>query len=88
MVRPIEQGPVCLSLEEVTVHADHKVVLKVDDICVLTVSTTQGILRPEAELANPIPLVEYHHNYIYYFLNCISVNYQDLYSYLLAETSN
>jgi hypothetical protein len=50
MVRPIEKAPICLSLEEVTVRAGHKVLMEVDDNISLIVGNPQGIsdqqLRP------------------------------------------
>ncbi len=42
MVRPIECSPIYLSLEEVTVHAGHKVLMEVDYI-LLAVGDPQGI---------------------------------------------
>ncbi len=44
MVRPIDLAPVCLSLVEVAVRADHKVLIKVDYNCALIFSDPQGIL--------------------------------------------
>ncbi len=50
MVRPIDKASICLSLEEVAVHAGHKVLMKVDDNSALSVGDQQGIsgqqLRP------------------------------------------
>ncbi len=43
IVRPIECTPICLSMEEVAVHAGHKVFMEVDYI-LLDVGDPQGIL--------------------------------------------
>jgi hypothetical protein len=50
MVRPIEQVPICLSLEEVTVHAGNQGLMKIDK-CLL-----KGILDRQLR-PNPIPLL-------------------------------
>ncbi len=42
----MDKGPICLSLEEVAVHAGHKVLMKVDDNSALSVGDQQGISGP------------------------------------------
>jgi hypothetical protein len=44
MDRPVDYALICLSLEEVTMHADHKVFIEVDDNIALIVGDPQGIL--------------------------------------------
>ncbi len=44
MVRPLEYSPIHLSLEEVTVHAGHKVLMEVDDNTLLIIGNPRGIL--------------------------------------------
>ncbi len=59
IVRPIDQAPICLSLEEVSVCADHQVLLEVDDNSGLIVGDLKGILgqklrpRPISNVLEP-----------------------------------
>jgi hypothetical protein len=44
MVGPIQEAPICLSLEEVTVCAGLEVFMKVDNIILMIVGNWRGIL--------------------------------------------
>ncbi len=52
-VGQIYYGPICLSLEDVTVHAGHKVMAEADDNSDLIVGNRQGILGKQLR-HNPI----------------------------------
>jgi hypothetical protein len=55
MARRLDYAPICLSLEEVTVRAGHKVVVEADDNSALIVGNQQGILGKQLR---PLPILE------------------------------
>ncbi len=46
MVRPIDLAPICLSAEEVAMHASHKILKEVDNNSTVIVDDPLGIFRP------------------------------------------
>jgi hypothetical protein len=47
MVRPIKEAHICVSFEEVTVHASHKVLIEFEDNILLIVGNPQAILNQQ-----------------------------------------
>ena len=48
---------ICLSLEDVAVHAGHVVMMEGDDNIWLIVGNSQGILDQQLNQAHPLPLL-------------------------------
>ncbi len=44
MARPIDKAPISMSLEEVTVHAAHEVLMEVDNVNGLIVGDLEGVV--------------------------------------------
>jgi hypothetical protein len=90
MVRPIDEDPICLSLEEVTVRAGHKFLVNIDVNNVPIVGHPQGILslvlRPHS-IHPPIKCCYCNINYLSKYRHII-LNYVKKLTNILSEGGN
>ena len=88
MVKPVEQAPICLSLEEVEVHAGHEGLMEVDYIILLNVGNPQDILDQQL-IKKPLPMFTMLKRYnieiwsVHNAMNNVAIEYTSLQAHVV-----